>query len=223
MNFTVKIPRVLLLCGVACVVPVQSLKAQSTAVTRTAVSPQNSPALIAANTGCGYSVGEQPAIPGRPRQNSGRPEHEVKQPSVVLVSNHDGDDGAPIVGLWKVKFVSENSTGIPDGTVIDDGYATWHSDGTEIMNSGRPPITGNFCMGVWKQTRPSTFKLNHFGLSWDPNGTFLIGPANIREEVVVNQSGNNYAGTFTIDQFDVDGNRLARITGKVIAKRITTD
>lgn len=53
-----------------------------------------------------------------------------------------------IVGFWKVKFVSEGNPGIPDGIVIDNGFVRWHGDGTEIMNSSRPPATGNFCMGV---------------------------------------------------------------------------
>ena len=39
------------------------------------------------------------------------------------------------------------------------------------MNSGRPPITGNFCMGAWTQTEEGAHKLNHFALSWDPTGT----------------------------------------------------
>ena len=69
----------------------------------------------------------------------------------------------------------------------------------------------------------STYKLNHFALSWDPTGTNLIGPANIREEVVLGRSGNSYAGTFTIDQFDTDGNVLAHIAGRVTATRITAD
>jgi hypothetical protein len=30
--------------------------------------------------------------------------------------------------------------------VIDAGFAQWHSDGTEIMNS-HAPATSNFCLG----------------------------------------------------------------------------
>jgi hypothetical protein len=45
----------------------------------------------------------------------------------------------PIVGFWKAKFVSTGSSGIPDGTVVDSPLVQWHSDGTEIMNSSRPP------------------------------------------------------------------------------------
>lgn len=130
---------------------------------------------------------------------------------------------AGIVGLWSVKFVSEGTPGIPDGTVIDDAYVTWHGDGTEIMNSARPPITSSFCMGVWKQTGQRRFKLNHFAKSWDPSGTTFIGPANIKEEVVLDRDGDSYRGTFTIDQFDNNGNVLAHLIGKVSGTRITVD
>jgi len=91
------------------------------------------------------------------------------------------------------------------------------------MNSGlRPPVTGNFCLGVWKKSGRSSYKLNHFGLSWDPNGNF-IGPARIQEDVTLDHSGNNYEGTFTIDQYDVSGKLLAHFEGQVTATRITVD
>jgi hypothetical protein len=137
--------------------------------------------------------------------------------------DQDRDRHVAIVGMWKVQFVSEGTTGIPDGTVIDSAYAQWHSDGTEIMNSGRPPITSSFCLGVWKKTGESTYKLNHFALSWDPTGTVFVGPANIREDVTVDDQGNSFSGTFTIDQFDTKGNTLAHITGNITAQRVTPD
>jgi hypothetical protein len=127
-----------------------------------------------------------------------------------------------IVGFWKVTFMSEGNPGIPDGTIIDFGYAQWHSDGTEILNSGaRPTASGNFCLGVWAKTG-HTYRLNHFAISSDPSGN-LIGPANIRESVALGASGNSYSGSFTIDQFDQSGNVLAHIAGDVIATRITLD
>lgn len=175
-----------------------------------------------AGIGCGYYPSGAPAAPAHPQQRSKQAGHA----SLVLVSaqNEEEDSGAlPIVGLWKVKFVSKGTPGIPDGTLIDSGYATWHSDGTEILNSGaRPPITGNFCMGVWKKTG-STYKLNHYGLSWDSTGTTFIGPGNIREEVVVGKGENSYSGCFTIDQYDTDGNLLAHVSGEVTAERVTAD
>ena len=102
------------------------------------------------------------------------------------------------------------------------GFAQWHSDGTEILNSSRPPATSNFCLGVWEKTGPSSFKLNHFALSSDLNGN-MIGPANIRESVTLGPQGTTYAGTFSIDQYDTSGNLLAHIVGEVKATRITAD
>ena len=143
--------------------------------------------------------------------------------AALAVAARDDDNDAAIVGMWKVQFVSEGTNGIPDGTMIDSAYAQWHSDGTEIMNSGRPPITSSFCLGVWKKTGESTYKLNHFALSWDPSGTVFVGPTNIRENVTLNAQGNSFSGTFTIDQFDTNGNTLAHIVGKINAQRVTAD
>ena len=143
--------------------------------------------------------------------------------SFRLASNRENkNEDASIVGFWHVKFVSEGTTGIPDGTVIDMGFSQWHSDGTEILNSSRPPATSNFCLGVWEQTGRSKYKLNHFALSSDLNGN-LVGPANIREEVTLDATGNSYTGKFTIHQFDLNGNTLAHVAGNISATRITVD
>jgi hypothetical protein len=131
---------------------------------------------------------------------------------------------AGIVGFWHVKFVSEGSTGIPDGTEVDAGYSQWHSDGTEIMNSGgRSPITGNFCLGVWKQVGEGKYLLNHFAISWNSAGADLVGPGNIREAVTLDKDGDKFAGTFTIDQYDESGNKLAHVQGVITGTRITVN
>ena len=78
-------------------------------------------------------------------------------------------------------------------------------------------------MGAWTQTEEGAYKLNHFALSWDPTGTTLVGPANIRERITVDVSGKTYRGTFSLNQFDVNGNPLAHFAGKVIALRVTGD
>ena len=87
---------------------------------------------------------------GSPRATPSSTPRAGYLPASFALRDDDSED-ASIVGLWQVTFTSKGTSGIPDGTVVDAGYATWHSDGTEIMNSGRPPITGSFCMGVWKQ------------------------------------------------------------------------
>jgi hypothetical protein len=143
--------------------------------------------------------------------------------TLLSVSAHQAQpEGASIVGMWSFQFVTKNSPPIPDGTVIDAGYAQWHSDGTEITNSSRPPASGNFCLGVWKKTGPSTYKLNHRGLSWDPITQTFIGPAIIQEEVTVDHGGDSFSGKFTIDQFQNDV-LIAHIEGEVTGVRFSVD
>ena len=146
----------------------------------------------------------------------------IRQPSQFVLVSDNEPAGAAIVGFWKFTFVSQNNLGIPDGTVLEVGYAQWHSDGTEITNSSRSPATGNFCLGVWKKTGPSSFKLNHFALSFDLSGK-PVGGANIREEVTVERSGDKFTGTFTIDNFDINGVHVRHIAGDVTGERITAD
>jgi len=138
--------------------------------------------------------------------------------------NKSEDSDASIVGFWHVVFTSEGTTNppIPDGAVVDNGFAQWHSDQTEIMNSSRPPATGNFCLGVWEKTGRSTYVLNHFALSFNPDGS-MMGPANIRESLTLSADGRSYSGTFSIDQYDTHLNLLAHIVGNIAATRVTID
>ena len=135
---------------------------------------------------------------------------------------------ASIVGMWRFQLLA------PNGTVVDDGYAQWHSDGTEIQNSGlHAPITSNFCLGVWKQVGPTTYLLKHFPLAWDPTANGGNGsPANAIElsETVHLTDWNHLSGTFTLKVYlwtstsslDVaSATPVATITGKVTATRVT--
>lgn len=131
---------------------------------------------------CGYSERQRAS-----RQQSLRGQLQFRPASLLLVSDDDHDSDNGIAGFWRVKFVSKDNPGIPDDNVIDAGFAQWHSDGTEIMNSSRPPATSNFCLGVWSRTGRSTYRLNHFALSSDLSGK-LIGPARSREVVTLDQT-----------------------------------
>ena len=140
-----------------------------------------------------------------------------------------GGTGQSIVGMWHVTFTANtlNGSPIPD-TVIDNALVVWHSDNTEIMNSGRPPQDGDFCMGVWEQTGKLTYKLNHF--AWGGNeyapGTpdeavgAPAGPTHITESVTLGPGGNHFAGAFTLDAYHTD-NTVTSFTGVVTATRIT--
>jgi hypothetical protein len=167
-------------------------------------------------------------------------------------------NSADITGLWKFVFTAQGNTGpkapanalpIPDGAVVDAGYATWHDDGTELMNSGRAPASGSFCMGVWKQIARDTYRLNHWALSWIPHyqpgqtqswgelpggvdeAFKAFGPTNIQEVVALSDHDNRYTGTFRLTQYVNDGSSTPMtetdgapvafvIVGKIIATRV---
>ncbi len=138
-----------------------------------------------------------------------------------LIDRPDDDDG--IVGFWRVTLTSKGNTGlgIPDGAQLDHGFAQWHSDGTEIMNSNRQPNTGSFCLGVWKKVGPGTYQLNHFAMGFDD--TIHQSYTNIREDVSLSHDGDSFAGTFVITNFDLQGNATTPpITGEIVGKRVKT-
>ena len=128
--------------------------------------------------------------------------------------------GNSIVGMWKVSFNATDGSGF-----TDFGYSQWHSDGTELLNSGsRAPATQNYCLGVWQQTGDRTYKLNHFALSYDFTTGVLNGKVNIREQVTLGPHGNRYSGTFTIDVYDPTGTTVvSHVAGNIVGKRITVD
>jgi hypothetical protein len=149
---------------------------------------------------------------------------ESDSASLLLI----GEDHDPIVGMWHVTFTAEgNNPGPPDGTPIDNALVTWHSDGTELMNSARPPQDGDFCMGVWEKSGHNLYRLNHFAwlandIANAPSGVGNpTGPARLFERITLSPDGNQYSGKFTLDAFDTSGNRLAHIVGTVSATRIT--
>ena len=179
-----------------------------------------------ANAEClSYLPGHKAGAVVSPQSWSGA---QFNSASLLLVSDHHDDDS--IVGFWKVAFTSKgNEPNIPDGAPIDSGYVQWHSDGTEIMNSGRPPQNGDFCLGGWEKTGKSRYKLNHFALGnvIDPTNPTAIGPpggpTQIVEDIILSRDGNHYAGTFTLDAFDTNNVLLpgGHIVGVVTATRIT--
>ncbi|MGH6987452.1 MAG: hypothetical protein ACRED9_11515 [Caulobacteraceae bacterium] len=124
-------------------------------------------------------------------------------------------DGNNIVGLWSVSFMS-------GGAQIDWGYSEWHSDGTEILNSGgHTPASGNFCLGVWRQTGPNRYHLKHYPLAYDPTTGAFTNRIILTEDVAVDRTGNTFAGTFTEDVYNATGTTLeAHIPGTITGKRV---
>ena len=134
-----------------------------------------------------------------------------------------------LTGMWNFQFISKGNVNgtpsIPDGAQVDFGYVQYHSDGTELLNSGsRAPATENFCMGVWEKTGYSTYQVNHFALSYDAVSGTLNGKAHIQESLTLSAGGTMITGTFTIDNYNAAGTTIvAHVAGTVTATRITVD
>jgi hypothetical protein len=135
--------------------------------------------------------------------------------SMAQLFHHADFDQHSIVGMWAFTMTPTAGPG-------DFGYQQWHSDGTELMNSGgRAPATQNFCMGVWRQNGQNRYHLNHLALSYDAGSGQLNARVNIKEDVMLDPSGNSYSGTFTIDVYDPSGaTQVAHQQGQVTAQRV---
>jgi hypothetical protein len=156
------------------------------------------------------------------------PQQQVASPHLLQVALTEDEenlrDESTIVGTWKEHWISEGSDGIKDGTEIDAGYSQWHSDHTEENLSGlRSPLTGNVCYGEWERTGRNTYRMNHFGISYNSTGETLVGPARIQQWLTLEDRGQKTSGKFTIDQYDEAGNLLAHLQGKIIGTRVTMD
>jgi hypothetical protein len=190
-------------------------------------------AFIAAALAPGASAGCAD-VPGRPAAALGQHSYLVQaayQPArFVLV---DAPQGADVVGLWHVVFTQDTNFG---GGLFDDSYAAWHGDGTEIMNSGvHSPAYGNFCMGVWTKSGPSTYTLKHIALDYSMQPVGSTTPSVIviiREKVTVDHTGNHFTGSFTADIYApyslalpaTPGAHIAQVgAGTITGDRITAD
>ncbi len=139
----------------------------------------------------------------------------VNPASLFLVS----DTPDPIVGMWHTLFIVGTGS---SAQVIDNTFVQIHSDGTEIMNSSRPPDTGNFCVGAWEKVGPGEYRINHFGIGWvSGDDSAPLGFAHIQEHIVISSDGKSYKGSFIIDQFNQAKTNIAHLAGQLSAKRIT--
>ena len=202
-------------------------------ISRSAITTLGLAVLAAALTPSVFAgCGEMPAKPaasigGKLQSYLVRAAYRPAQ--FVLVD--DSPAGSQIVGLWHVIFTQDSDFG---SGLFDDSYAQWHSDGTEIMNSGtHSPANGNFCMGVWAKTGGSTYVLKHVALDYSvTHGTTPDVIVIIREQVTLDQNGNHFTGTFTADLYApyssafpaTPGNHIVRVgEGTISGDRITAD
>jgi hypothetical protein len=136
--------------------------------------------------------------------------------AMLLQVGEESSRQPSIVGFWHFKQASGMNT-------FDAGYEEFHSDGTEIFNSGsRAPDTGNFCMGVWQQVSPYHYKLNHRAIGWVSGGTTPAYIATILEDLTLSHDGNSFSGRYKVTAYDLTGHFLQVISsGKVTGARVT--
>jgi hypothetical protein len=134
--------------------------------------------------------------------------------------NEPAPGDVSIVGMWRSEFLLGEG---PD--LFDETFQQFHNDGTEMMLSrGLPPVLGNVCVGVWKQTGPRTYKLKHTAWNWDLQGQFV---GIFVMEVIVNldRRGGVYTGTWSADNLTPSGEPIAgqHFDGIVRGSRITVE
>jgi len=135
--------------------------------------------------------------------------------SPQLRAKESDEADAPLVGLWRIKFTS-------GGTLIDEGWDLWHSDGTETLID--VPF-GSVCPGVWERTGSKTYKLNHPAFNFDATGTTVVSIFVYRGQVILDAGGNSFTGTFTWDSYDFSGNPIpgSHLAGTLAGRRVTVN
>jgi hypothetical protein len=158
-------------------------------------------------------------------------------PFVPLSPAVHSDDDKPsgpraIVGLWHVNYTAESESGAPIFPPVPFPFAEtfkmWHADGTEFENAFMPPVGGNICYGVWKDTGDGIVKLHHIGLMFGSDGK-VSNIFTIDERNRVASNGQTYTGTFDFKLWPPSfeavgvGTPIAEATGSIAATRINVD
>ena len=164
---------------------------------------------ITAKAQCAASFGSMAAAASVRSQS-------LSKSSVQNNSATASDNGAntSIVGLWHISFLVGDDQ-------IQEAFQIWNAGGTEVHNPNVDPRQGNVCLGTWNETAPQTFNLNHRVWLYTPNGSFL-GVGHLHETLTLSDRGNNQSGSFTLDLYDLAGNKLAELAaGSVTGERIS--
>jgi hypothetical protein len=184
----------------------------------------------AAHAGCGdISNLQAPFVFAQTSSSAQAVSQRARLAAEAIAGGNAMMNTASIVGLWKIQFISQGNTMhnpvIPDGVQIDFGYTQWHSDGTELLNSGaQKPLTGNWCMGTWVRSGYFSYELSHWALGYDATSQAVTSKTNIREQVTLDPSGNEFTGTFTVTIFNpTTGIQLDRLVGTLAGQRVTVD
>jgi hypothetical protein len=95
----------------------------------------------------------------------------------------------PIVGLWRITFSF-------DGTVFDNVFSGWTSEGLEFdQHSGAPILTGYVCYGTWIKLKNRTYANTHPFFDYDSKTGVWAGTSGYLNYVVtVSDDGKTFTG-----------------------------
>ena len=137
-----------------------------------------------------------------------------------------------IVGMWRVTFTAKtmNGASIP-ATVIDNAIVVWHEDKTEIMNSGRPPQDGNFCLGRVGTDGPPQLQAQPLRLGSEQLCSRNLGGGSRttnRSSALSGDDSSRVRGQALLRRIHIgpgttSGNVTTSFTGVIKATRITVD
>jgi hypothetical protein len=133
----------------------------------------------------------------------------------VAAEEPERGEGPSMTGLWKTVFVA-------GGAVVNLGFNTWNSDGTEwALDGGFPPAAGNVCPGVWKRIGHRSYRTVHPAFNYDASNTHVVSIFIERLKITISRDGNSYQGDFTWDSYDFQGNLLpGSVAGRIAGTRI---
>ena len=116
--------------------------------------------------------------------------------------------------MWRVHYYE-------GGQEVFKSFEQWHSDGQEFESSNEG--LGVLCQGTWQAVGHSGVQLFHTWWGFDPATGALDGYWRENQTLTVSQDRQSYDGTFLVRQYDLNGNRLAELTGTVHADRLTVN
>jgi hypothetical protein len=125
-------------------------------------------------------------------------------------ASDDNDDrrhphNPAIVGMWLSEFIGQEGT--------DLAFDSFYADGNELLVDQSDPRTDNVCTGVWEQTGPRTYTVNHPSWDFDTNGN-LVAIVVFIETITLDRKGNSFTGTETITAYDPSDLTLTTILGQ---------
>ncbi len=148
------------------------------------------------------AAGRMPPVLVMPKAEAGA--------SATAGNRNDGHGG--IVGTWQVSYTTG---GAPGG----EAFIQWHDDGTEWENIDFPILSGNICMGSWRQLDHGRVHRSHIG--WLYTDGNLSGYFTETETNTVSHNGNSYSGVNDTKIYDLSGNLQVELMGTSDAVRMS--